>query len=175
MRLLIIRHTSVNVPRGLCYGQLDVPLSEHFEAEAELVRKRLEELLSITPSPIGIFSSPLERCKRLAHYCGYPEAVLDPRLMERNFGAWEGQMYAEIDDPNLEAWYEDWRNIAPTEGESYAQLQSRVLDFLSELRQSSLGTALLFTHSGVISAILSTAGELGDYHASYGEILDWSL
>ena len=33
MNIYLIRHTSVDVPKGLCYGQSDVPLRPTFEAE----------------------------------------------------------------------------------------------------------------------------------------------
>ena len=34
MNIYLIRHTSVDVPKGLCYGQSDVPLRPTFEIEA---------------------------------------------------------------------------------------------------------------------------------------------
>ena len=34
MEVILIRHTSVDVPVGICYGQTDVPLKESFEEEA---------------------------------------------------------------------------------------------------------------------------------------------
>ena len=38
MELILIRHTSVDVPPGVCYGQTDVPLKSTFEQEAEITR-----------------------------------------------------------------------------------------------------------------------------------------
>lgn len=34
MEVILIRHTSVDVPPGMCYGQTDVPLKPTFETEA---------------------------------------------------------------------------------------------------------------------------------------------
>ena len=34
MVVYLIRHTSVDVPQGVCYGQTDVPLKPTFEEEA---------------------------------------------------------------------------------------------------------------------------------------------
>ena len=34
MVVYLIRHTSVDVPQGVCYGQTDVPLNPTFEEEA---------------------------------------------------------------------------------------------------------------------------------------------
>ena len=33
MEVIFIRHTSVDVPPGVCYGQTDVPLRHSFEQE----------------------------------------------------------------------------------------------------------------------------------------------
>ncbi len=35
MEVILIRHTSVDVPPGVCYGQTDVPLKPTFEQEPE--------------------------------------------------------------------------------------------------------------------------------------------
>ena len=42
MKLTFIRHTSVDVPKGTCYGQTDVPLRDTFLQEAAEVSIRLE-------------------------------------------------------------------------------------------------------------------------------------
>ena len=36
MEVILIRHTSVDVPPGVCYGQTDVPLKPTFEQEAAI-------------------------------------------------------------------------------------------------------------------------------------------
>ena len=41
MKLYLIRHTSVDVPQGTCYGQSNVPLKSSFEEEAEIVKQNL--------------------------------------------------------------------------------------------------------------------------------------
>lgn len=33
MKLYLVRHTRVDVPSGICYGQTDVPLADSFETE----------------------------------------------------------------------------------------------------------------------------------------------
>ena len=56
MRLVFIRHTSVAVERGVCYGQSDVPVAETFETEAEAVKMRLDAYRFDR-----VYSSPLSR------------------------------------------------------------------------------------------------------------------
>lgn len=43
MKMTLVRHTSVDVPKGVCYGQSDVGLRATFAEEAERVRENLKE------------------------------------------------------------------------------------------------------------------------------------
>ena len=99
MKVYLIRHTSVNVIPGTCYGQSDVPLNASFPEEAEQTRKQLEGLVFD-----HVYTSPLSRAVKLATYCGYPDATRDDRLMEINFGDWEMQRFDEITDPLINEW-----------------------------------------------------------------------
>lgn len=85
MEVILIRHTSVDVPPGVCYGQTDVPLKPTFEQEAAVTQENLKAFLPFD----HVYTSPLTRCVRLATYCGYPDAERDKRIMEINFGSWE--------------------------------------------------------------------------------------
>ena len=113
MRLVFIRHTSVAVERGVCYGQSDVPVAETFETEAEAVKMRLDAYRFDR-----VYSSPLSRCMKLAAYCGYNNPITDSRLLEMNFGEWEMKRFDEITDPRLRLWYDDYLNVQATGGES---------------------------------------------------------
>lgn len=42
MEVIFIRHTSVDVPPGVCYGQTDVPLRNSFEQEAAVTSGNLK-------------------------------------------------------------------------------------------------------------------------------------
>lgn len=156
LRLHLIRHTSVDVPAGVCYGRSDVPLRPSFADEAHSVRQRLQLLLE-GRSPWAVYSSPLSRSLRLARYCGY-SPQLDERLLELNFGQWELQRFEDIRDPQLERWYADYLHVAPTEGESFVTQVARVGYFLEELRalkqRLTPGTyeLLAFAHGGVLAA-----------------------
>ena len=41
MEIILIRHTSVDVPQGVCYGQTDVPLRDTFEQEAAITAEKI--------------------------------------------------------------------------------------------------------------------------------------
>ena len=94
MEVILIRHTSVDVPPGVCYGQTDVPLKPTFEQEAAITQENLKNYLPFD----HVYTSPLTRCVRLASYCGYPDAERDKRIMEINFGSWEMKPFDRNDD-----------------------------------------------------------------------------
>ena len=62
MVVYLIRHTSVDVPQGVCYGQTDVPLNPTFEEEAAQTSARLKGLQFDK-----VYMSPLTRCVRMAN------------------------------------------------------------------------------------------------------------
>lgn len=154
MEVILIRHTTVDVPTGTCYGQTDVPLKDTFEQEAALSKAALE-----TCGPIDYaYTSPLSRCTRLAAFCGYAGAERDKRLMELDFGAWEMLLFDEITDPHLQVWFEDHIHTPVTGGESFMQQYLRVSQFLDELRQKPYGRVAIFAHGGVLVSAQVYAG-----------------
>ena len=157
MEIILIRHTSVDVPRGTCYGQTDVPVRETFEQAAKLTRRSLALFLPCDK----VFSSPLTRALKLAAYCGYPDAETDARLLEMNMGEWEMQLYDEIQDPHLQEWYDDYIHQPTTGGESFQQQYQRVAAFLDELKAQSYRRVAIFAHAGV----LISAGLYGGLYA----------
>ncbi len=152
----MIRHTSVDVPQGVCYGRTDVPLKDSFEQEA---RQTLHTLRPLIPFD-AVWCSPLSRCTRLAAYCGFPDATRDDRLLELDFGQWEMVPYDENHDPKLQEWYDDYLHVAPTGGESFTQQMERVQSFLDMLRTTTHRRVALFTHGGVILCAQVLLGEL---------------
>lgn len=172
MKIIFIRHTSVDVPPGTCYGQTDVLLKATFTEEAEKVKKQLER---IKFDKSTVFSSPLSRCSMLAEYCGFSKAIKDIRLLEMNFGDWEMQRYDSIKDPKILEWYDNWLETPATNGESFNDQIKRVKEFISELQASRIETALVFTHGGVITIAKYLAG-IADFNnmfssqPAFGEI-----
>lgn len=176
MELILIRHTAVDVPRGTCYGQADVPLRPSFSVEAASVRARL-----FFCEPIDkVYTSPLSRCTLLAEQCGYADAIRDSRLLELDFGVWEMQRYEDIRDPRLESWYRDYLHVQATGGESFVQQLARVSSFLDEVRTKSYHRVVAFTHGGVIACAQIYAGNICledafSHIPDYGEILSIHL
>ncbi len=147
MEVFLVRHTSVKVPRGTCYGWSDVPLSDTFEEEATRTRQQLEGL-----SFDKVYTSPLSRARRLAAFCGFTNAIIDDRLKEMFMGEWEMRTYEEIEqnDPHIQQWFDDYMHEPTTNGESFPVFYQRVSAFLNELRQQTFQQVAVFAHGGVL-------------------------
>ena len=70
-----------------------------------------------------------------------------------DFGDWEGKLWDEINQDDLNKWMIDFVNEAPSNGETLSEMFHRVSDFLNELRTSKSEKVLIITHSGVIRCI----------------------
>jgi alpha-ribazole phosphatase len=143
MRLHLIRHPKPTIEPGICYGQLEIPAKIEM---AEVARLRAE-----LPPGLPVWSSPLLRCRQLAEQL-HAQPMIDVRLAEMNFGAWEGRPWDDIPRHELDAWAADIAGYAPPGGESPAALQRRALAFVAGL---DVQEAVIVTHAGVIRTLLA--------------------
>lgn len=167
----MIRHTSVGVAKGTCYGWSDVPVADTFGQEAAETKRRLEAFGAFD----AVYSSPFTRARRLAAYCGYADVATDERLKEMNMGDWEMQKYDEIKDERLQEWFDNYMTMPTPNGESFPMLYNRVSAFLDELRTKPLHRVAVFAHGGVlicggIYAGLFTKEECFSHMPPYGGI-----
>ena len=148
MEIYFVRHTSVAVPKGICYGFTDVEVSSSFEEEALVVKKRLSAL-----SFDKVYTSPMKRAIKLAIYCGYPLAERDSRLMEFNFGDWEMQNYDILynENPLFRCWCKDYLNVRCPNGESLKDQINRVKSFMTDIRSKGYNRVCVFCHGGVLA------------------------
>lgn len=175
MKVTLIRHTSVNVPQGTCYGQTDVPVADTFEIEAAETKRNLgSEAFDV------VYSSPLTRARLLASYCGYPSPVVDNRLKEMYMGDWEMRRFDDINDENLQKYYDDFIHTPTTNGESFELFYARVSSFFDELKDTNYHSVAIFAHGGVlicagIYARLYTEENCFKHNPPYGGILRISI
>ena len=138
----LLRHgeTVWNRARRL-QGQKDTPLTLRGIRQAEAMGAALQlELDGVVPA--RFFSSPLGRSHQtaaiVADVTGLdPQSiVLDERLLEVTFGAWDGLNMQELLADHADTWHrrgEDRWRFVPPGGESYEQVGQRVADFLATL------------------------------------------
>ncbi len=174
MKITLVRHTSVALPPGVCYGKSDVATAPTFPEEAAAVKKKLQG--QFFPY---VYCSPSTRCRKLAEILTSMEPVCDSRLMEMDFGEWEGKYYDDITDPRLQEWYADYVHVRATGGESFLDQQARFSDFIADLKALGKNDVLIVTHAGILMQAQILAGvpeeEVFRRKISFGEILSLDL
>ncbi len=173
MDLSVIRHTRLNIDSGRCYGQSEVELADSFDAELAELQARL------SPPYAAVYSSPKLRCTRLAQQFG-DSIHNDARLLEYHFGDWEMTRWDDIDTTALNAWMQDFVNVATPNGENLLQMYARVAAFMDELRAGTHDHGLIVTHAGVIRCIWAyllniPLGEIFKLKVGYGDVLNFRL
>jgi alpha-ribazole phosphatase len=176
MILTFMRHPHIEAKGERCIGQTNVELSP--EGRAALI-PLAEEASRLRPDKI--FCSDLQRCQLLAEAIAARLGLLsepDPIWREVNFGTWENRTWSDIQikEPHrLSEWMANFDTVSPPAGESFAELQARVLRAIkskligpkrevagapatpSGANRSvpSLTHYLIVTHAGVIRAARS--------------------
>jgi probable phosphoglycerate mutase len=152
--ILFIRHgpTDWNV-QGLIQGQTDVPLSA--EGRAEVRRWALRKDFA----DFAWYASPLGRAKETAEILGAADCRYEARLMEANWGAWEGwslerlrqdigEIFAAMEAQGLD--------LQPPGGESPRTVRARLSSWLAEVAPAQRPIVAV-CHAGVVRAAYSLA------------------
>ncbi|MES2256051.1 MAG: histidine phosphatase family protein [Pseudomonadota bacterium] len=154
MKLAILRHgpTLWNV-QGRIQGHTDIPLSD------EGVTK-MRGLMPPTPfEGARVFVSTSRRARQTAEALGLIDATWDPRLMEQNWGDWEGlSTKAILERDGADAFERAGQALAfrPPGGESTAELHDRVAAFLKDIARDDRD-AIAVAHFGVLRAAYTMA------------------
>lgn len=152
MKIYAIRHTSVNVKPGICYGQTDVDVAETFHEEQKPL------LQEINKESFGVvWSSPLLRCRKLAGSLFPNEEIhFDSRLKELNFGDWEMLPWDEIyAQPEGKTWMANYQTLPTKNGESYPEMVARVSAIFNEIKNVNTENIAIVAHAGVIRILKS--------------------
>jgi probable phosphoglycerate mutase len=138
---------------GRLQGRADPPLSA--AGRAELEHRRLPEELARAEW----VTSPLRRAVETARLLGAADAVVEPRLVEMDWGAWEGRTLADLRAELGSAMVENEArglDLQPEGGESPRQVQARLRPWLAEVAQGGRSLAAV-SHKGVIRAVAALA------------------
>lgn len=136
MKLILVRHPeTVANTQNIIYGRIDSHYSERGFKTAEWDVKMLRE-----KKIDRVYTSPLWRASWLANEIAkdhnLSEPVADDRLMELNFGKFEGLTNAEAHEmygDGFEKFWSDLAHFRAPEGESWLDVQARVIAFLEDL------------------------------------------
>ena len=165
-KIYFVRHgeSQWNVADRIC-GQTDVPLTPKGHEQAEETGR---EIIKQGIKAEMILCSPLLRAKNTAEHIskitGIPLQV-EPRLVEQNFGVWEGTSPRR--SPEFHKAKQEFlcRN---GNGESMFQLAQRIYNLLDELREEKKNY-ILVAHNGIARVIRSYFGDMtNEEYAAYG-------
>jgi len=151
----LLRHGELE--GGIKYrGRVDDPLTSAGRAAMDAVWSQLQGNVDV------IVSSPLSRCAEPAREWaaeGGIDCIIDKRVMEMHYGAWEGRTSAEIqaEFPGmLEKWRLDPTGMRPPEGESPEELRERLAEWWRDLIADQQGQhVLVVAHSGSLRMLLA--------------------
>lgn len=140
--LFLIRHAPVAAP-GLA-GRRDVPAAPPDPALAARLRAMI--------GPVdAVHVSPAQRARITAEALFPGRGVVDPRLWEQDFGAWEGTVPPDL-GPMSAA---DLARHRPPGGESFADLCARMAPALREAATG--GRVAIVAHAGTVRGALALA------------------
>ena len=130
-------------------GRVDIPLNETGKSQAKITSEKLKEYkIDLT------ISSPLKRACETAKIINETknlEIIYDDRLLERDFGEFEGLDYNERYEPLLWDYYE---NKEYEKTERMDNFFKRIYDFCNEIKEKYKDkTILLVTHEGITKVI----------------------
>jgi broad specificity phosphatase PhoE len=152
--LVLLRHgPTAWTQQSRLQGRRDVPLSP--EGRALVLGWTLPERILAYQWQ----TSPLKRARETAQLLGGRDIVVDARLVEMDWGGWEGETLLELREANSsamaanEAFGLDFR---PEGGESPRELLDRLQPWLSEIGAAGK-PVFAVTHKGVIRAIMARA------------------
>jgi alpha-ribazole phosphatase/probable phosphoglycerate mutase len=172
LRIYLLRHgqTAWNADGNRYCGRTDIPLTEKGIAQAEMVKEQLKNIVFKV-----VYSSPLERAFKTAQIAaGGNKVIKDERLIEADFGNWEGKTRAEFIQENESLWnnwVQDATNTkAGGNGESASDVVERVNSFFDDLLQQHENSDILVVAHNAVNRFYM-AHKLGMNLKDYRRIL----
>ena len=154
--LWLVRHGETEWSRDHRHtSTTDLPLTEAGTA----VARELAERVGDTAFDL-VLTSPRQRARRTAELAGFPDADVDPDLVEWDYGAYEGVTTAEIRE-TVPGWTV-WTHPVPG-GETAEQVTvrlDRVVERVRRVEATEHGRALLFGHGHALRALAARWLEL---------------
>ena len=143
MLIHLIRHTTPKIEPGICYGQSDLDVSHSFKDEVKTILTKTLKKYDV------VYTSPLQRCAKLAENITGEQRFSEPRIMEYNFGDWELLPWSDFKSDDAQSWMNNFVDQPAPNGDSIKTMQSRVMSFFEELIKKDVESVAVVTHSGV--------------------------
>jgi probable phosphoglycerate mutase len=147
-RLALLRHADTAwSAAGRIQGRADVPLLGGISLDFSFCEG------------MRVVTSPLSRCVQTAALLGAPDAPREPRIIEMDWGEWQGRSLAELREALGDSMAQNEArglDFRPPGGESPREVGMRVKSWLLDVAREGIPT-LAVTHRGVIRAVLAQA------------------
>jgi len=154
--LYLLRHGAIDRSKADCFiGQTDPPLSPEGRLQACSWRKELQNVaftaawasdLKRTTETAGIIFEERVKCVKTSK-----------QLREIHLGEWDGVPRDHVRKVHAELWRARGKNLAefkPPGGESFRELQKRVVSQVMRIATDSSGKVCIVTHAGVIRVLI---------------------
>ena len=167
-RVTVIRHAEVDSAwKGICYGCLDVPLSQKGICESRTFAEKFGlkwkkgTAANSTSAQVLVFHSGLSRtavlAEALAETLGVGDVIVDTRLRERDYGQWQGKSWDAAYNSDPEHFHDlvdRPDTYRPPEGETTTEMQQRIASWYEEVSLRFTGAYIIaVSHSGPIAAL----------------------
>jgi len=146
--LSVWRHARPHGVAGRCIGRTEVCVDRR---KSKRLAHRIRAWARRNTAPYVVITSPLQRGADVGRWLarwGWQHRQ-DTRLLELDFGNWDGRRWAGIEVAEIDAWCADFVNARPGGGEPLAALLERCAAFFADSPR-----ACVVGHAGWISAAL---------------------
>jgi probable phosphoglycerate mutase len=153
----LLRHgETLQAAQGYFAGDIDPPLTEKGRAEADAAARA-----AATLDLVALYVSPKLRARStaepVARACRL-QPVIDERLREIAYGAWEGRKESEVEASEtaaFTAWSQDPATYSPPGGENAFEVAARALAVLARARQEHPdGRVMMVSHKATIRVLV---------------------
>lgn len=159
MRILLIRHATVELLGRVLYGRLPgIHLSDEGLRQAQQLAEALKQRYRID----AVVSSPLERARETARCIAEAQDIevsIEEGINELDMGKWIGKSFDELFDTDAWKRYNGLRSInSPPGGEFILEVQTRAWETVQAIaaryQNAEDTTVALVSHGDVIRALL---------------------
>lgn len=151
-----VRHgqSEANLAQIMQGSKIDTPLTKLGKQQALAAKAKLA-----TVSFDAVYASPLKRAVQTAKLISSATPTLDDRLVEFDYGTWDGQLLADL-YTQYPTYFDEHHNLLPnswevSEGPTYAQVTAKLESFLAEVTKKHPDQTLLVVSHGFTLKLLA--------------------
>lgn len=160
-----VRHgqSEANLAQIMQGSKIDTPLTKLGQQQALAAKAKLANV-----SFDAVYASPLKRAVQTANLISSTTPTLDERLVEFDYGTWNGQLLTDL-YAQYPMYFDEHHNLLPNSwevsgGSTYAQVTAKLESFLAEVTKKHPDQTLLVVSHGftlkLLAALLLDIGNL---------------